>query len=44
MVAISANYSIAAILRDIYYTEQRQLRTIAVDLCYRGKDDEWLPQ
>ena len=38
------NYPIAAILRDICRTEQRQTRTIAVDLCHRGKDDEWLPQ
>jgi hypothetical protein len=30
--SISANYTIAAILRDIWRTEQRQNRTIAVEL------------
>ena len=36
---IAYNYTIAAILRDIYRTRKRQTRTIAVDLCYKGMDD-----
>lgn len=42
--SITANYHIPAILRDIWRTEQRHNGKIAVNLCHRGMDDEWLPQ